>query len=149
MTSGFDLGYDLDQFSSSNMEFIISRPKMVRLPQNKEQTYQFNSKPQTWPEDLTLAMTLILNFQGKILNMLYLSQRWFDCHKMKSMHIEWTEGLNDGRVWPWPWPWKARCKDPPDSDWGYFRCQCAADSSSWITTLECFPVSNELKCWEQ
>ena len=36
VTTGFDLGHDLDfEFSRSNMEFAISRPKMVRLPRNK------------------------------------------------------------------------------------------------------------------
>ena len=36
VTTGLDLGYDLDlEFSSSNMEFAISRPKMVRSSWNK------------------------------------------------------------------------------------------------------------------
>ena len=40
MTIQFDLGHDLDlEFSRSNMEFAISQPKMVRLPQNEKQTY--------------------------------------------------------------------------------------------------------------
>ena len=71
-------------------------------------------------------------FEGQIWNLLNISQRWFDCHKMKSMHKEWTEGLNDHQVWPWPWPWKVRCKDLPDtcSDRGNFRCWPAIDSSS-------------------
>ena len=38
--------------------------KMVRLPQNKKQTYQLNSRPQMWPMGLTLAMTM--NFQGQM-----------------------------------------------------------------------------------
>ena len=38
-------------------------------------------------------MTLTLNFQGQIRNLLYLSQKWSDCHKMKSKHIDWTLGL--------------------------------------------------------
>ena len=55
--------------------------------------------------------------KGKqIWNLPNLSQRRFDCHKMKIMHIEWTEGLNDHQIWPWPWPWKVRCKDLSDSD---------------------------------
>ena len=41
------LGCVLDlEFSWSNMEFTLSRPKMVRLPWNKKQTYRLNSKPQ-------------------------------------------------------------------------------------------------------
>ena len=50
MTIRFDLGRDLDlEFSRSNIEFAISRPKMVRLPRNEKQTYRLNSRPQMWP----------------------------------------------------------------------------------------------------
>ena len=36
----------------------------------------------------------------------YLSQKWSDCHEMKSKHIDWTPGLKcDKQVWPWPWSW--------------------------------------------
>ena len=97
VTIRFHLGHDLDfELSRSNMKSAISRPKMVPLPREK-------SKHIDWIElyasnmtsDLSLAMTLTINFQGQIWNLLNLSQRLFDCHKMKSMHIEWTEGLND------------------------------------------------------
>ena len=65
-----------------------------------------NSRPQMWPPGLTLAMTLTFNFQGQIWNLLYLSQKWSDCHETKSKHINWTQGLKcDHQVWPWPWPW--------------------------------------------
>ena len=152
VTVGFDLGHDLDlQFSRSNMEFAISQPKMVRLPRNEKQTYCLKPRPQMWPLGLTLAMTLTLNFQGQIWNLLYLSQKWSDCREMKSKHIDWILGIKcDHRVlpWPWPWPWsfkvkygicyistksgpKVRCKDLPDSDRGDFRCRCAIDSSSF------------------
>ena len=79
---------------------------MVRLPRNEKQTYRLNPRAQMWPSGLTLAMTLTLNFQGQIQNLLYLSQKWSDCHEMKSKHIDWTLGLKcDHRVWLWPWPW--------------------------------------------
>ena len=79
---------------------------MVRLPRNKKQTYRLNSRAQMWPSGLTLAMTLSLNFQGQIQNLLYLSQKWSDCHETKSKHIDCTLGLKcDHRVWLWPWPW--------------------------------------------
>ena len=79
---------------------------MVRLPRNKKQTYRLNSRAQMWPSSLTLAMTLTLNFQGQIQNLLYISQKWSDCHETKSKHIDWTLGLKcDHRVWLWPWPW--------------------------------------------
>ena len=113
----------------------FAKLNMVRLPQNKKQTHWLNSKPQIGPSELTLAMTLTLNFQVQIWNLLYLSQRWFDCHKMKSMHKEWTEALNDHQVWTWPWPWKVRCKDLSDNDQGDFRYRCAVDSSSLISNL--------------
>ena len=107
VTIGFHLDHDLDlEFSRSNMEFTISRPKIVRLPWNRKQTYRLNFKPQIWWSDLTLAMTLTLNFQGQIWNLLYLSQKWSDCHKTKSKHIDWTLCLKcDHRIWPWPWLW--------------------------------------------
>ena len=114
MTIGFDLGHDLDlEFSRSNIEFAISQPKMVRLPRNEKQTYRLNSRAQMWPSGSTLAMTLTLNFQGQIWNLLYLSQKWSDCHETKSKHIDWTLGLKcDHRVrpWPWPWPWIFKVK---------------------------------------
>ena len=51
-------------------------------------------------------MTLTLHCQGQIWNLLYLSQKWSNCHETKSKHIDWTLGLKcDHRVWPWPWPW--------------------------------------------
>ena len=89
VTIGFDLGHDLDlSFSRSNVELAISQPKMVRLPRNEKQTYQLNPRPQMWPSDLTLALTLTLNFQGQIWNLLYLNQKWSDCHETKSKLID-------------------------------------------------------------
>ena len=66
MTIRFDLGHDLDlEFSRSNIELAISRPKMVLLPQNEKQTYWLNSRPQMWPVGLIFAMILTLNFLGQ------------------------------------------------------------------------------------
>ena len=42
-------------------------------------------------------MTLTLNFQGQIWNLLYLSQKWSDCHGTKSKHIDWTPRP---QMWP-------------------------------------------------
>ena len=70
---------------------------MVRLPQNEKQTYRLNSRDQMWPSGLTLAMTLTFNFQGQIYNLLYLSQKWSDCHETKSKHIDWTPRP---QMWP-------------------------------------------------
>ena len=81
-----------------------------------------------------------------------ISQKWFDCHKTKRKHTDWTLVLIcDHRVWPWPWHWpwifkvkagicyisaknspKDRCKDLPDNDQGDLRCRRAVDSSSFI-----------------
>ena len=89
-----------------NMEFFVSQPKMVRLPQDKKQTNQLNFRHQMWPMGFTLAIKFILNSQGQIWNLIYFRQKWFHCHGMKSKHIDWTLGLNcDQWVWPWPWPW--------------------------------------------
>ena len=95
------------------MEFAICQPKTVWLPRNKKQTHRLNSRPQMWPSGLTLTMTLTLNFQSQIWNLLYLSQKWSDCHETKSKHIDWSQGLKcDHRVWPWlwPWPWNFKVK---------------------------------------
>ena len=79
------------------MEFAISQPKMFRLPRNEKQTHRLNFRPQLWPSGLTLAMTLTLNFQGQIWNLLYLIQKWSDCHETKTKHID----LNSGpQMWP-------------------------------------------------
>ena len=73
---------------------------MVRLRRNEKQTHRLNSRPQMWPSDLNLAMTLTLNFQEQIWNLLYLNLRWSDCHETKSKHINlksrpqmWPMGL--------------------------------------------------------
>ena len=65
-----------------------------------------------WPVDYPIrfwsifVVTLTYIFQGQIWNLLYLSQKWSDCHETKSKHINWTLGLKcDHRVWPWPWHW--------------------------------------------
>ena len=51
VTIGFDRGHDLDlEFSRSKIEFAISRPKMVRLPRNKKQTYRLNSMCMDLPD---------------------------------------------------------------------------------------------------
>ena len=58
-------------------------------------------------------MTLTLNFQGQIWNLLYLSQKWSDCHGTKSKHIDWTprpQCDHQVRPWPWPWPWIFKVK---------------------------------------
>ena len=87
---------------------------MVWLPRNKKQTYRLKARPQMGSSGLTLAMTLTLNFQGKIRNLFYLRKKWSDCHKMKSKHISWNLDLKwDHQVWlwPWPWPWIFKVKD--------------------------------------
>ena len=147
VTIGIDLGHDLDlEFSRSNAELAISLPEMVQLPRNEKQIHQLNSKPQMWPSDLTLAITLTLNFQGQIWNLLYLNQKWSDCTKQKANTSIWILGLkcdngfelgHDIDIWIFNvicdldhLVTKVRCKDLPDSDRGDFRCRPAVDSSS-------------------
>ena len=63
MSIRFDLGHDLDlEFSRSNMKFATSQPKVVRLPRNEKQTYQFEFEASNMIMGLTLAMTLIFEF---------------------------------------------------------------------------------------
>ena len=50
------------EFSRSNLEFALSQPKMVQLPQNQKQIYRLNSMVQMWLLGLTLAMTLTVLF---------------------------------------------------------------------------------------
>ena len=84
MTIGFDLGHDRAlEFWRSNIKFALSQPKIVQLPWNEKQIHRLNSRPQMWPLGLTLAMTLTLNFQGQIWNLLCLSQKWSNCYKTK------------------------------------------------------------------
>ena len=100
---------------------------MVRLPRNEKQTYLLNSRAQMWPSGLTLAMTLTLNFQGQIYNLLYLSQNWSYCQETKQTYWLNSKASNvtikfdlghdldrwilkvkrDLDLWPhkWPWPW--------------------------------------------
>ena len=105
---------------------------MVQLPRNEKQ-YRLNSRPQMWPIGLTLAMTLTLNYQGQIYNLLYLSQKWPDCHETKSKHINWTQGLKcDIDLWlhTWPWPWIAVI-----SEWeGRLTLNTGGGSRSFMTT---------------
>ena len=87
------------------MEFAFSQPKMVQWPQKEKLTYRLNSRPWMCPSDFTLAMTLTLNFQGQIYNLLYLCQKWLDCQEIKGKHTFCTLGLKcDHEIWPWPWP---------------------------------------------
>ena len=65
-----------------------------------------------WPIDYLIrfwsifVVTLTMNFQDQLRNLLYFSQKWPDCHETKIKHIAWTLGLKcDQWVWPWPWPW--------------------------------------------
>ena len=127
VTMRFDLGHDLDlNFPRSNMKFAMSQPKMIRLPQNENQTYWLNSRHQMQSLGLILAMTLTLDFQGQILNSrisgiggpINIEQKGVihdrDCDLLLT---------------------KMRCKDLPDSDRGDFRCRRAVNSSSLIIII--------------
>ena len=114
---------------------------MVWLPRNKKQTYRSESRPQMWPSDFTLVVTLTLNFQGQIWNLLYLSQKWSDCCKTKSKNIDWTQGLKcDHRVWPWPWPWPWIFKV------NYGIC-CISTKSGLIATKRKAKVKSDYHIW--
>ena len=102
----FDLGHDLDlEFSRSKMELPISLPKMVPLPRKEKQTHRLKSRPKMWPSDLTLAVTLTLNFQGQY-EICYISTKSGPIAMKRKANISfWTLGLKcDQWVWPWQWP---------------------------------------------
>ena len=83
------------------------------IAMKQKQTYRLNSKPQTWPSPLTLAVTLIFNFQDQMLNSLYLGQNGQIATKQTKKHIDWTLSLKcDHRIWTWmcPWPWIFKVK---------------------------------------
>ena len=81
-------------------------------------------------------MTLTLNFQGQIWKLLYLNQKWSDCHETKSKHIDWTQGLKgDHGVWPWP-PWIFKVK--------YGNCYIST-KNGLIATKRKANISIELK----
>ena len=112
-----------------------------------------------WPLRLTVAMTLTLNFQGQVWTLLYPSQKWSDCHKMKNKYIDWTLGLKYDQ-WDWPWPWPSHwimkvkygicwCKDLLDSDQGDFRCQRAINSSSLPSWCAMEHLSIVSTLWEK
>ena len=118
------------QFSRSNMEFAISQPKIVRLPQNKRQANWLISRPRMGPSGLTLAMTLTLNFQSHIGNLLYVARpkKWSYFPKTKFRHTglmlgekSAVAGLSNDKQWE---------PDTNDSDQGDFRCRRAVDLSS-------------------
>ena len=48
------------------MKFALFQSKMVQLPRNKKQTYRLNPGPQIWPSGLTLAMTCISEWEGRL-----------------------------------------------------------------------------------
>ena len=84
------------------------------------------------------VVTLTYIFQGQIWNLLYLSQKWSDCHETKSKYIDWTLGLKcDHRVWPWPWPspWIFKVK--------YRICYISANNGP-IATIRKANISIEL-----
>ena len=81
---------------------------MVWLSGSEKQTFLLSARLQMWSSILTLAMTLTLNFQGWIFNLLYLRLKSCDCHEMKNKHINCLLGLIHvcgHQFWPWPWPW--------------------------------------------
>ena len=147
VTIEFDLGHDIDlEFSRSNVEFAISLPKKGPIAPKRKA----NISIEPWDSnvtrlDLTLAITLTLNFQGKICNLLYLNEKWSDCYTTKSkISIELqapnvTNGFDldhDLDIWIFKVKCdldhlvtKVRRKDLPDRDWGDFRCRRAVDSS--------------------
>ena len=62
--------------------------KMDRLPRSGKQTYRLKIRPQIGPSVLTLAITLTLDCQGQIGNLLYLGHTWSNCPNTKFKHAD-------------------------------------------------------------
>ena len=60
-----------------------------------------------WPSELTLGMTVTLNFQeSQTYNLLHPMAKWCSCHKTKNEDIYLTLGIIcSHQFWPWLWPW--------------------------------------------
>ena len=112
-----------------------------------------------WPSDLTLAMTLTLNFHGQIWNLLYLSQKWSDYHETKSKHISielQASNVTSGfdldhnldlwilkvkcdldlcpHIWPWPWIVMVKFWNSCISEWeGQLTLHKGRGSRSFMT----------------
>ena len=135
VTIRLDLGHDLDlQFSRSNMELPIFRPKVVRLPRNEKQTYRLNPRLQMWPMGLTFEfwrsnVTLTFDHTPDLDH----EFSWSNFEIAVSQNgKDITKGVGVGHSWPWPFGAKVRCMDLPDSDRGDLSCWRAVDSSSSI-----------------
>ena len=86
-----------------------------------------------------IYLLFVWSHQGQIWNLLYLSQKWSDCHETKSKHIDRTLDLKcDHWVWPWPWPrpWIFKVK--------YGICYISAKNGP-IATKQKANISIELK----
>ena len=80
----------------------LRRPQSFVHAINFEQLFRFLSFWHAyWPcpiDDLIrfssiFVVTLTLNIQGQIWNLLYLSQKWSCCRETESKHIDWTIDL--------------------------------------------------------
>ena len=95
--------------------------KIVQLPRIEKQIYRLNFRPQRWPSDLTLDMTLTLNCRGQIWNLLYLNlnvvrlpRNEKQTYQLDSTPQMWPMGLTltilffnvkcDLDLWPHTWP---------------------------------------------
>ena len=112
VTIRFDLGHDLDlEFSTSNMEFAISQPKVVWLPWNGKQTCRLNSNMTNgfdlghnldlwifkvkcdldlWPHPWPSPRILMVKF-------------WNICISEWEGQFTLNKGVGEGLSWPWPW----------------------------------------------
>ena len=116
VTIRFDFGHELDLgFSRSNMEFLISQSKVVRLPRNEKQTYRLNSRPQMWPMGLTLTIILTFEIWRSNVTLTFdhthdldhgFSWSNFEIAVSQNGRADWhcTKGVAVGYSWPWPWP---------------------------------------------
>ena len=121
MTSGFDLGHDLDlEFSRSNIEFAISQPKMVRFPRNEKKhsdwTLGIKCDQRVWPWPWPWPWIFKVKYR-----ICYISAKNGPIATKQKANI--SIELQASNV--------TNGMDLPDSDWGDLSCRRAVDSSSF------------------
>ena len=143
MTSGFDLGHDLElEFLRSNIEFTISQPKIVRLPRNESKHINWTLGlkcdhrvwpwPWHWPWIFTKwkANILIEIQASNVTNGFYLD------HNLDLWILKVECDLSLGpHTWPWSWIfmvkiWNSRSQNGR-ADWHCIKGVAVGHSWPW------------------
>ena len=103
VTFNFELTHDLDlELSTSNFEIVVSWEWEGRSTWNKTDMSQYGVIPTLWH----WAMTLILDVQCQILQMLYLRNGRVDWHGTKGIRVDRMLDLYyKFELWSHQWTW--------------------------------------------